>query len=201
MLTKFNCFRNSSCFCLEKCLIKLFADISMIGIQITFISSDCISWHSQCWCTSTWRSLISSFMIFLIKIRIVWRLSHWIFNVLSISNLIDSKKRLHQIVFLIVWEIASNFASMLDVMIVICLTARQFMIFSYSWKKKPSEFWQITSSFSKAASLAQMKMLKVEVPYSMTKCLVQWRYEITQLTAAILSLLKFFKNWNNQNEV
>ena len=124
MFIKFNCFRNFSCFCLNKCLIRSFADISVVNIYVTFIFSDCIFWRNQCWWTSTWRNLISNFIIFLMKIRIVWRLSHWIFNVSSVSNLIDLKKRFHQIVFLIVRKIISDFVLILNVMIVICLIVR-----------------------------------------------------------------------------
>ena len=107
MFIRFSCIRNFSCFCLNRCLIRSFADISVIETQITFILFDCTSWRSQCWCTLTWRSLVSSFMTFLMRIRIIWRLSHWIFNVSSVSNLIDSKKRLYQIAFFAVREMTS----------------------------------------------------------------------------------------------
>jgi hypothetical protein len=112
--------------------VKSSADISIVEIQLTWTRSICISCLNQWRWMSTCFSLISSFNTFFSSIRRVWRLSHRMCNVFIESNFMNSKNLCHHIAFFAIRVNESNFASVLEIMIVACLVARQSIESSYS---------------------------------------------------------------------
>jgi hypothetical protein len=127
MSIKWSCFRNSSCFCRDNSLMKSSVDISAVEHQFTLIRFVWIFCLNQCLWISTCFSFVSSFNISFFNTRRIWRLSQRICNFSIESNWMNSKNRLHQIVFFAIRLKINNSVSMLNVIIVICLIARQLM--------------------------------------------------------------------------
>jgi hypothetical protein len=135
MSIRWSCLRNSSCFCRDSILIKSFVDIFAIEHQLTLIRFVWISCFNQCLWISTCFSFVSSFSISFFNTRRIWRLSQRICNFFIESYTMNSKNLLYQIVFFAIRLRINNSVSMLNVVIVICLIARQSMRSSYSLKR------------------------------------------------------------------
>ncbi len=135
MSIKWNYLRNFSCFCRERILIKSSADIFAVDIQLTLIRSIWTFCLSQCRWISTCFNFVSSFNIFLFRILRIRRLSHSMWSFFMKSNRIDSKNRLHQIIFFAIRNRINNFASILNVIIVACFAILQSIELSYNLNK------------------------------------------------------------------
>jgi hypothetical protein len=135
MSVRWSRFKNFSCFWRDKILMKSSADISAVEHQLTLIRFVWIFCLNQCLCMSTCFNFVSSFNIFFFNTRRIWRLSQRICNFFIESYSMNSKNRLHQIVFFAIRLRISNFVSMLNVVIVTCLTARQSIESSYNLKR------------------------------------------------------------------
>jgi hypothetical protein len=72
MLIKWNCFKNSSCFCRENILMKSFVDISAIEHQFTLIRFVWIFCLNQCLWISTCFNFVSSFNISFFNTQRIW---------------------------------------------------------------------------------------------------------------------------------
>jgi hypothetical protein len=135
MSIRWSCLKNSSCFCRNSILMKSSADISAVEHQLTLIRFVWISCLNQCLWMSTCFSFVSSFNISFFNTRRFWRLSQRMCNFFIESYWIDSKNRLYQIVFFAIRLKINNFVSMLNVVIVTCLIARQSIESSYNLKR------------------------------------------------------------------
>jgi hypothetical protein len=135
MSIRWSCLRNFSCFCRDSILMKSSADISAVKHQLTLIRFVWIFCFNQCLWISICFSFVSSFSISFFNTRRIGRLSQRMCNFFIESYCIDSKNRLHQIVFFAIRLRISNFVSMLNVVIVTCLTARQSIESSYNLKR------------------------------------------------------------------
>jgi hypothetical protein len=191
MFVKYKCFTKFSCFCLDKILINSFTNISTIDTQLIFIRLAWTSWRNQWRCTSTCLSLMSSFNNTWFKIIVICWLSQRMINFFMKSNRIDSKNRLHQMIFLIARVRARSSISILDVMIVICLIVLQSIESSYNWKKYSFKlFLKFFSSMNAALFTIKNMFKNRSSKYSIARFFVSYKYEITRLIATKWSELK-----------
>ena len=88
----------------------------------------------------------------------------------------EAKNLRHQMASLAAVDSDSSSASVLEVVTVRCLAARQSIGPLYSWKRYPSELLRVSTSSAKAASLEQRKISPWSHPeYSMARLRVKYR--------------------------
>ena len=152
-------FTNVFCFWNDKILMKSSIRMFVVKIHWMLIVSFCIFWRNQWRYISTWRNLVINLIAKIMKIRIIWRLSHSICVNFFMFIFIDSKKRFHYILMLIVIDIINNSISMKLMMIVFCFVIFQSMKSSKSMKQYSFEFWRMFKSFANDAFEKFKKMI------------------------------------------
>ena len=152
-------FTNVFCFWNDKILMKSSIKMLVVKIHWILIVFFCIFWRNQWRCISTWRNLMINLIAKIMKIRIIWRLSHWMWMNFFMFICIDSKKRFHHILMLIVIDIINNSISMKLMIIVFCFVIFQSMKSSKNIKQYSFEFWRMFKSFANDAFEKFKKMI------------------------------------------
>ena len=128
-------FTNVFCFWNDKVLMKSSIKMLVVKIHWMLIVLFCTFWRNQWRCISTWRNLMMNLIAKIMKICIIWRLSHSICVNFFIFICIDSKKRFYYILMLIVIDIINNSISMKLIVIVFCFVIFQSMKSSKNMKQ------------------------------------------------------------------
>ena len=132
--TKFLCFWD------DRILMKSFAKMLAVKTHCMIIVSFCIFWRNQWRCMFTWRNLMINFVVDIMKIRMIWRLSHSIYVSFFIFIFIESKNRFHHILMLTIIDMINSSISIELIIIVFCFVIFQSMKSSKSLKQYSFEF-------------------------------------------------------------
>jgi hypothetical protein len=138
-----------------------FAKIFAIKIHWMLIVFFWIFWRNQWRCIFTWRNLIINFVVDIVKIRIIWRLSHSMCVNFFMFIFKKSKNRFHHILILTIIDIINNSISMKLIMTIFCLMIFQSMKSLNNMKQYSFEFWRMFKSFANNAFEKFKKMMIV----------------------------------------
>ena len=153
-----SCRTKTLCFLVGR---RFVSPSAVISVVLTYLTINRLAWTScliQSWCISIWRSFVWNTDFSRFSRSTVCLLSQFNVSGWSVSNWINKKRRFIQYSYLAAWLIASNSASVVDVVIVFYLRDFQSISLPNRLKINPLELLR-SGLLAKLVSEAAVKIV------------------------------------------